>query len=68
MITLTPQSGPPIQGVTGSGGGYTIINVPSGIYTATASKSGWSITPFSQEVVVVDQNVTGVNWFASPPL
>ncbi|MCB1220392.1 MAG: carboxypeptidase regulatory-like domain-containing protein [Planctomycetales bacterium] len=68
VITLTPQSGPPIQGVTGSGGGYTIINVPSGIYTATASKSGWSITPFSQEVVVVDQNVTGVNWFASPPL
>lgn len=67
-ITLTPQSGPPINGISGPGGGYSIPDVPSGIYTATCSKSGWLITPSSQQVVVVDQNVSGVNWFASPPL
>ncbi|MCB1217303.1 carboxypeptidase regulatory-like domain-containing protein [bacterium] len=66
-ITLTPESGPPINGVSLSGGGYSISNVPSGIYTATCTKGGWTITPFSQQVVVVDANVTAVNWFASPP-
>ena len=66
VITLQPgnfsaPSGP-------GGGGYSITLVPSGIYTATCTKSGWTITPFSQQVVVADGNVTGVNWFASPPL
>jgi inhibitor of cysteine peptidase len=64
VITLTPG---PYSNVSVSGGGYSIINVPSGIYTATCSKSGWLITPSSQQVVVTDGNVTGVNWFATPP-
>lgn len=65
VVTLTPG---PYSNVSVSGGGYSIPNVPSGIYTATCSKSGWLITPASQQVVVVDGNVTGVNWFATPPL
>lgn len=72
-------SGNPIAGVsiaitdgstkttaTGADGAYTVHCVPS-TYTVTPSKTGWTFTPPTAEVVVAETGVTGVDFVGSAP-
>ena len=50
-----------------STGGYTLTGLPSGSFTVTASKAGWTITPagFTNPVVVASANVSGIDFTGS---
>ena len=69
---VTDSGGGPIAGVTVSAGGgrtattdnsgnYTIVDLPAGSYTLTASKTDYTFTP-SSRAVTVPPNATGQNF------
>ncbi len=58
----------PVSGgvVAGGGGTYTITGLPDGTYTITPSLTGYTFTPPSRTVIINGDNVSGVNFTATP--
>jgi hypothetical protein len=58
----------PIVGTTstGTGGAYSFSNLIDGSYTVTPSKSGYYFTPASKTVAISNNNLTGIDFTATP--
>ncbi len=50
--------------IADSSGNYTFSNLPSGAYLVTPSRAGYSFTPASQSVSVINANVSSLNFTA----
>ncbi len=55
-----------VETTTNNDGVYKLENVPAGVQTVTASKTGY-IADSKQVVVIADQETTNVNFALSPP-
>jgi hypothetical protein len=65
--TLLTLSGAASATVTAdSSGNYIFANLPDGSYTVTPSKAGYTFSPTSQSVTISGNNVSGMNFTASP--
>ncbi|MBI5739603.1 MAG: carboxypeptidase regulatory-like domain-containing protein [Nitrospirae bacterium] len=62
-VTMTITIGTTTKtATTATNGSYSIVDVPSGSYTVTPSKSGYVFTPANRSVTVGSANVIGVNF------
>jgi hypothetical protein len=52
---------------TDSNGNFTFSGLASGAYTVTASKAGFVFSPSSQNAIINNANITGVNFTATVP-
>jgi len=60
-------TGPSSGSVTADGSGnFTISGLTNGTYIITPSAAGYAFVPSSQTVMVLNGNVTGVNFIAVP--
>lgn len=63
--TMTLTGGLDVRtATTGSGGGYTLDNLSSGVYTITPSRTGYEFAPAARQVKVNKANVTGETFTA----
>jgi parallel beta-helix repeat protein len=63
--TVTLTGGANAATTADSGGNYSFENLPSGGYTVTPTKSGYSFTPSNQTASVTNADVAGVNFTAT---
>jgi hypothetical protein len=64
-VTLTQGTTTVASTTADASGNYTFGSLPSGTYTVTPTRSGFTFSPASQTATVTSANVTGVNFTAT---
>ena len=65
-VNVTATGDTTFNATTNSNGEYTFVGMPAGIYAITASKVGYSFTPVSLSVELVDSDVSAVDFVGQP--